>query len=286
MTATEEGKRAPAENDKVELASEEQLVGWVERFSDYRHRPSKKALLAWLERFLPEHVIIGHKLLDAVQVVSEMEIHQGYKDALADLGGWSKSAKERAGRWYFVGVGSAGESGPAMLRMFREANGLTSDSWQSFFITAKDLPRLALSAFDHVVFVDDFAGTGNQMVDYWPIMEELVASEAKCYLLLTAVTTDAAKAIKDKTELELRASITLEKCKNVFSEECKIFTDDEKAALEKYGKIAWKDHPRGFGGCGLTLVLSHKTPNNTLPVLHANHDRWEGPFPRNLIKAA
>ena len=277
---------ATATQEPLQLASDIQLAQWVERFSAYRQQPTKKALLTWLERFAPADLSVAHKLLDAVIVVSELEIHQGYKDALSNLDGWSKLANERKGRWYFVGVGSAGESGPAMLRMFREANGLCNDKWQSYFVTARELPKLALSARDHVVFVDDFAGTGTQMVDYWPLMEELVASEAKCYLFLTAVTRQAAEAIAAKTSLDLRAGRKLDASANVFAEEAGLFTAEEKQALDEYGKIAWRDHPRGFGECGLTLILSHKTPNNTLPILHANHDRWLGPFPRNLIRAA
>ncbi|MBY5516211.1 phosphoribosyltransferase-like protein [Rhizobium leguminosarum] len=269
-----------------ELASEKQLATWTERFGVYRMRPTKDVLMHWLERFDPADLPIAHKLLDAVVIVSELEIHQGYKAALEGLPGWSKSSKNRQGRWYFVGAGSAGESGPAMLRLFREANSLQHEGWQPLFVTAKDLPGLNLSAYDHCVFVDDFAGTGKQMVDYWPLMQELVASEAKCYLLLTAVTSCAADVIQKNTDLELRSFLTLGPDANVFADESDLFSEEERAALDKYGKRAWKSHPRGFGSCGLALVLSHKTPNNSLPILHANHENWIGPFPRTLIAGA
>lgn len=227
---------------------------------------------------------LAHRLLDAVVIVPEIDAHYGYKNALNNLEGWNRKIELRQGRWFFVGVGSAGESGPAMLRMFREANGMTSDSWQRFFVTAKELPGLNLSAYDSVVFVDDFAGTGTQVVNYWPILAELVASEARCHLILTAATEYAAKKISDKTELILHCSIILEEGSNLFSESSKLFSKDERVALDHYGNKAWSAHPRGFGGCGVALVLSHKTPNNSLPVLHANHDGWVGPFPRNLIQ--
>lgn len=271
------------QKSEVSPATDEQLQAWVEKFSCYRHGPTKDVLCDWLNRFDADHLAIARKVLDEVVIVSEFEIHQGYKDALDSLDGWSKESSQRAGRWYFVGVGSAGESGPAMLRLFREANSMTADKWQSYFVTTKDLPRLALSALDHVVFVDDFAGTGRQMVNYWPIMEELVASEAKCYLFLTAVTEKAANEIETKTELNLRSPRTIANSANIFAAENSKFNDAEKAILLKYGKKAWPDNPKGFGECGLTLVLSHKTPNNTIPILHANHSRWKGPFPRQLI---
>ncbi|AJA09877.1 hypothetical protein SKP52_14975 [Sphingopyxis fribergensis] len=268
-----------------QLASDEQLEAWVKSFAGYRQPPTKDELRKWLGRFDAEHLSTAHKVLDAVIVVAEREIHQGYRDALTSLPGWSKSPAIRQGRWFFVGVGGAGESGPAMLRMFREANGLTSAIWQSYFKMPRELPRLALTAYDHVVFVDDFAGTGRQITSYWPLMQELVASEATCYLLLTALTEDAERAIQDNTELEIRAPLKLGKAANVFAAECDRFDDNERQILDAYGKIAWAAHPKGFGACGLTLILSHKTPNNTIPILHANHEHWEGLFPRNLLAA-
>lgn len=268
------------------LASEEQLLAWTDKFGEYRMRPTRNSLIEWLKRFDEQDLPIARKLLDAVIIVSELEIHEGYKAALTGLPGWDKSSKKRSGRWYFVGAGSAGESGPAMLRLFREANGLQHDGWQSFFVTARELPALNLSAFDHCVFVDDFAGTGTQIVGYWPIMQELVASEANCYLLLTAITHTAVLNISENTDLEIRSSMTLGPDANLFSASSTLFSEKERLALDKYGQEAWNSYPRGFGGCGLALVLSHKTPNNSLPILHANHEAWVGPFPRSLIKAA
>lgn len=269
----------------VPLASEEQLERWIKDFAGYRQPPTKDTLKKWLSSFDPEHLSIAHKVLDAVVVVSEREIHQGYRDGLASLPGWSKFAAARTGRWFFVGAGGAGESGLAMLRMFREANGLTSEIWQDYFKSPRELPSLGLTAYDNVVFVDDFAGTGKQMVSYWPTMQELVASEASCYLLLTALTEGAERHIIQNTELTVVSDIKIAACGNIFSEECNIFDQSEREHLEAYGNIAWPSHPKGYGDCGLTLVLSHKTPNNTIPILHANHQHWKGLFPRNLLAA-
>ena len=121
------------------------------------------------------------------------------------------------------------------------------------------------------------------MVKYWPTLEELVASEAKCFLLLTVLTKRAEEHIGENTDLTVRAHRVLESESDIFSADCATFTEREKAILDQYGVIAWRAHPRGFGDCGLCVVLSHKTPNNTLPILHANHSDWIGLFPRYLI---
>ncbi|MGE5501974.1 MAG: hypothetical protein ACM3W4_08605 [Ignavibacteriales bacterium] len=261
------------------------MAQWLERFRFYRHPPDEAAIRAWLGRFKEEHQPIAMRVLDAVVVIPEVEIQQGYKDALDSLPGWSRDKAHRQGRWYFVGFGGAGESGVAMLRTFREANNLTNSMWDPLFCMPRDLPKLRLSAYDRVVFVDDFSGSGKQVCSYWPLMQELVASEATCYLVLTAATAAALGEIQRKTELQLRTRITLPEAANIFSEESNLFGADEKAVLVEYGGIAWRAHPKGFGGCGLLFVLSHKTPNNSIPILYVNHQAWVGLFPRNLLAA-
>ena len=265
------------------VATCKQIRDWVQRFTPYRLPPTPDSVVAWLSRFAPEHQSIARRILDRVDVIPELEIQKGYKRALAGLSGWSRTPSRRRGRWYFAGVGGPGESGQAMLRLFREANHMTRASWNSLFVSLTELPDLGLSAYDSVVFVDDCAGTGNQVVRSWPVIAELVASEAKCYLLLTVATTKAKERIGEETELIVRANTTLGPDADVYSAECGAFNQSEKSILDKYGKIAWRDHPRGFGACGLCIVLSHKTPNNSLPILHANHDAWRGLFPRNLM---
>ncbi len=276
---------SPIDNDDKDVgpAAEVQILDWLKSFAHYRLPPTRETLLQWLRRFDPDHLHIAHKILNQVIMVSEIEIQKGYKCSLEALEGWSRSAEERQGRWFFVGVGEAGESGPAMLRLFREANGLTRARWQAFFVTVMDLPQLRLSAYDSIVFIDDFAGTGTQMVKYWPLLQELVASEAKCFLLLTVLTKRAKEYIVENTDLIIRENKVLEPDSDIFSTECETFSECEKAVLDKYGAIAWPRHPRGFGDCGLCVVLSHKTPNNTIPILHANHPDWVGLFPRNLL---
>ncbi|WP_295707516.1 hypothetical protein [uncultured Brevundimonas sp.] len=267
-------------------ASEEQLAAWEDRFRPYRRHPSRDCLISWLKQFDEKHQTIAHRVLDSVILLSEDDIMQGYKGTLDSLPGWSKKSDERVGRWFFVGMGDAGESGQAMLRLFREANGLTADRWQNLYVMPRELPALALKAADSIVFVDDFAGSGKQMVNYWPIIEELVASEAHCYLALSATTSRAEAEIRAKTEFDVRAPVILQEEDNLFSHACDKFTVEEKLVLEEYGKRASKSQPRGFGDCGLAIVLSHKTPNNSVPILHANHANWISPFPRQLIPVA
>ena len=262
--------------------SQRRMAEWDGHFRHYRIPPDAAAVDAWLARFGQRHRDIAARVLDAVEVLRETQIQRGYKDRLASLPGWSGTAAKRQGRWFFVGFGRAGESGLAMARTFREATRMSSDRFGHLFCSAAELPSKQLTASDTVVFIDDFSGTGNQVCSAWPVIEELLACEARCFLILTAATSEALTRIAECSPLIVLASVTIEEGDNIFSNACRHFSRKEKAALLRYCSTADRKNPRGFGECGLLYVLSHKTPNNTIPVLHANNRRWVGLFPRYL----
>jgi hypothetical protein len=258
---------------------------WVDRFRYYRDPPNRAAIDRWLQLFDEPHRDVACKVLDRVVVVSEREIQQGYLAALGSLPGWMERDEANGGRWFFVGFGRAGESGPAMVRIFREANDLALSRYDRLFCELSDLPSLKLTALDTVVFIDDFSGTGRQVCRMWPVVAEMVASEATCHLILTAATTVAVQAIGSRTDLALHVKMTLEEGDNVFSAANQEFSAEEKEVIRAYGAKADPRTPEGYGKSGLLFVLSHKTPNNSLPILHVNEPHWRGLFPRYLRAA-
>ena len=253
---------------------------WLNVFRFYRHPPDEPAIQQWLNRFSKADQDVAARVLDCVQVVSDQEILTGYRDALQQLVGWNIDPTLRRGRWFFVGFGSPGKSGQAMVRSFREANQLTSATHNDLFCGATDLPSKKLTAEDYVVFVDDFSGSGRQVSAAWQTLQELVASDATCHLILTSATRKAMSKIEALINLALTVYIILEEDDNVFNSRCTKFSTHEKSIIEKYGRRADRRNPKGFGDCGLLFALSHKTPNNTIPILHAYHDRWKGLLPR------
>jgi hypothetical protein len=264
----------------------EQVQGWFERFRFYRASPSVAQIGEWLLRFAEADRGVAAKVLDNVVIISEPDIHEGYRRSLALVPGWRRRSRDRQGRWFFVGFGTAGESGNAMVRPFREANGMASSNYDGMFVTLAELVGLRLTAFDTVVFIDDFSGTGQQAVRRWPTYQELVASEASCYLILSAVTEEAKERINALDQLSVIADRVLGADCDVMTAGNPTLTEGEQVRLLPYCIRADRQNPRGYGNCGLLLVLSHRTPNNSLPILHANHPRWQGLFPRYLQVAA
>lgn len=271
--------------------SDNRVDGWFERFVFYRDPPTRAKINCWLNYFTEPHRDISARILDCVELISEREIHDGYRAALQALQGWHTNKKHRSGNWYFIGVGGAGESGSALLGMFRRANQLNASIYDYLFKNSTDLHKLNLTATDTVVFVDDFSGSGDQICGdetddqpsgYWDTVRELMGSHCNAYLVLTVATQKAQDRIGMETDAILTASLTLKEEDNVFSIACKYFNQAEQEILLGYCEELDENNPKGYGDSGLLLVMSHSTPNNTIPILHFDKPEWRGLFPRYL----
>ena len=260
----------------------EKIQGWYDRFRYYRRPPSVADIQRWIGRFQDGDRELASKVLDRVLLISEDDIQRGYREALEAIPGWHRTRARRRGEWVICGFGGAGESGGEMLRKFREANRLAGKRQDYLFDTITHLASRRLTEADTVIMVDDFSGTGEQITSYWPTHAELIGG-ARAFLVLTAATRDAlARLIQLPTLSEILVDYIAERSDNVFSAANTEFTNSEKERLLQYCQIADARRPKGFGECGLTIVLSHKTPNNSLPILHANKKDWRGLFPRYL----
>jgi hypothetical protein len=261
----------------------ERMRIWMDDFSGYRVTITEHRIQRWLEQFQEGHRDLAARLLDVVDFVGNDQISKAFRAALQSLDGWSSDANQRLGRWFFVPFSaSAGESGDHMLNLFRTANNLGGRGYNDLFRYRSELLELAPSDGDTVVFVDDFAGTGEQACDAWnQIYRELLPFGPRIILVLVASSTYAIQRIRQETELAPHAHFELGVADNVFADSCGAFSRHEKEAILKYCQIADPKRPRGFGDCGFVIVFAHKCPNNTIPILHVRRGEWEGLFRRH-----
>ena len=268
---------------------------WINRFGSYRAGIINVTIDSWLEQFEHPDKDLAARILDSVEFYGQTQIQAAYRQALQALPGWNEDPPKRKGKWCFAAMsGSAGESGDAMLYQFRLANGLDAKKYHNIFVERSELFRRTLLADtddkklgknDVVVLLDDFTGTGKQVCDAWNDPETsfgaLLAGVGKVYLIVVAASQAAKKKIADETSITLAPAHQLHDGDNVFSTSCAHFTPKERERLVHYGKIADNKNPKGRGECGLLVVFQHRTPNNTLPILHMEHNGWVGLFPRH-----
>jgi len=268
---------------------------WISRFGSYRAGIINITIHGWLQQFDEPDRDLAARVLDAVEFYGQSRIHAAYREALAALDGWHRSASEREGKWQFAAMsGSAGESGDAMLYQFRVANRLDAKRFNHLFVSRSDLFRQPLlpdgdpqklGSDDVVVLLDDFSGTGTQVCDAWNDPQTsfgaLLAGVGRIYLILVAASRIAQKRIATETNICLLSAHDLHDSDNVFSDACRHFTKADRAKLLRYGQIANRKLPKGFGDGGFVVVFQHRAPNNSIPILHADHPRWTGLFPRH-----
>lgn len=206
----------------------------------------------------------------------------------------------------FVGVGNPAESGTSFLYRFRQANGLplmifstpcdaveiaSDEATPSKLTVSLDPPELK-----HLIFLDDFCGSGTQAPRRLKKLVNALRSHHKSvrvsYFLLFST----------------QAGLETLRGTNLFDEVCPvmIFDNDYKAfcanshhyraalpnldqavarqMMQHYGRKL-VDNPLdalGFGDCQLLVSFEHNTPNNTLPVIWAENSEipWHAVFPR------
>lgn len=266
--------------------SDLRIEKWLENFSGFRDTPTRPAIDRWLNRFAVDHKDIAARLLDCVEIISNQDMRAAFRRILAELPEWHDQEDRRSGQWVFVArETSAGESGGTMLHLFRNATGMSSTKCHSLFRYVRDLPGMGLGPSDNVVFVDDFAGTGDQVCNDWQVMKELLTGKPNLYLLLIAIPIDTIKKIEDETAYRIYYDIALEGRDNVFSSKCRYFNKDEREIIEKYCQKANLVYPKGYGNRGLLLVFHHGCPNNSIPILHEKKQAWVGLFPRYDFEA-
>lgn len=113
---------------------------WVDHFGSYRAGIINVTIQSWLDQFEASDQDLAARVLDVVEYYGQSQIHAAYRDALAALDGWHKTASKRRGRWLFAAMsGSAGESGDAMLYQFRVATGLDAKQLNDLFVSRSDL---------------------------------------------------------------------------------------------------------------------------------------------------
>jgi len=262
----------------------QRYLRWLAVFSGYRNQVTQPLIELWLNCFSLKDQDVAARVLDAVHFIGYQQIQHCFRQVLASFEdfGWHMAQRRRTGRWFFVAFsGSTGESGDRMIHEFRMANSMTRKQFNYLFIHRSELVQNKIGPEDTVVLIDDFSGTGTQVSNSWREFQELLPGGPRVFLVLVAATATAIQRIREETEWEVHCCTRLQSSDNIFAPECNHFTNEEKTILFRYCRKANSTIPRGFGDCGLVLVFVHRCPNNTIPILHANHEDWVGLFPRD-----
>ena len=179
----------------------------------------------------------------------------------------------------FVPVGYVVKSGSFVAYSFKKLNQIQENK----FIPYSDLNSDVLQGIEHLVFIDDFIGTGHQCCEVWrDLSTKLKQFNANPKLIYaTLVSTQNGKIeVEEKTSFKVITSSIYENTEIPFHKDSKIFNDDfikerTRELVTKYGKDLYPKYPLGYKDNSLLIGFYYSTPNNTLPIFWSSHNNWK-----------
>lgn len=235
----------------------------------------------WILNFAPEHQLLAVKLLENLHYWNQ-EVVKEYCRRL-----YHSLQQRGIQNPCFVGWGSAAKSGAFISYYFRIANNLSSD----IFFNFTDITKLANSQFDAIVFLDDFVGSGNQVVTFWTnIKHHLDGSKKtpKTIYLGLAGFESGKRNIQEKTGIVIELGYQLTDLDQAFSP-TGIFdyyeAQNAKDVMEKYGTSLFPEHPLGYAKSQALVAFFYNTPNNTLPIFWSAKNNWFPLFERYEVES-
>lgn len=266
----------------------------------YRGAPvTSESVRAWLSQFgsnRKQRAVF--ELLKRLQFVSESEarsrLRSLHNTISRELGVLELTSEQR--KYSHIAVAyldKPGKSGAAYARLYANENRI----YMNCVIDRQESLQAARGETGHsaLVFVDDFIGTGNSIIQYLSefFSERKNTNQESAPNIFVAVTTGFSQgisAIEDFISSEdlpvtLFVAHTTGAESRAFADPS-MFSSDETAAIalaeaKRFGESIEPKNPLGFGNIQSLVVFEDGCPNNTLPILWQRGKKWTPLFPRH-----
>lgn len=295
--------------NKIKILSEEVWEGhvnkskinsWLDNFTG-KHKPHKVERLHALS-LVSQFMYFGKKQIEALLQALYRDLYR--YPIIAELRKLNSDTTDQKIieplfqdtliKTRFVSVGGASESGTHLLYYFRQQTNLPADiiisgdqllHYNDNFTTHK-----YLKTPERYVFIDDFCGTGDQFADnIESVVQQLKATtpHLKFYYYPLFATSRALNKIRTAGFVdEVRCVMELDYSYECFHPKSRYFSDASELSTSReiftqYGTVILPAAPLGYGGCQLLLGFHHNVPDNTLPIIWMDNEKWTGLFTRH-----
>lgn len=249
----------------------------VDDFGDHEGMTEAR-LLRWLDQFADDDLQLAVDVIKAVRYFDTANIRamtkQLYRMIVAEL------ADRGFNSAVFVAVGGSGSGSATVVRALRELVRRTPHR----VVTMLDVADFGPGDVDAIVFLDDFSGTGDTLVQWWETVEPIVRpNNAAVFVGLLVLNEPARARIEEFADVVSVTELGPEA--NVLAEESNTFSEQQKQQLLKYCHDTGCSprFERGYGACGLLVAFKHGCPNNSLPLLWHDDGSWRALFNRRAI---
>ena len=252
---------------------------WLEQFENTSHQRTMFKLLSGL-RFYDENAI-REKARVAFGIV-EREMRTLIQEGLHRRRDILVSSLDE----------SLAKSGSNYAKLFAQENRIFHEYVKPLEALKRRFPTDG--GIQRLVFVDDFSGTGQTIIDGLKENLEILHranSEGIRVIIIVLVGFQEALQRVDRFISQNRLDAKVEFCEELdsgdraFSEDSTIFpdpTEREKAKqiAEGMGVQLEKKHPLGYKDSQAAVVFYQSCPNNTLPILWSTNKDWKPLFRR------
>ena len=262
-------------NDGVELTYSDLIDRTVADFGDHAGLDRPK-VIRWLAQFPDSTIATGAKALSEVKYFARSDL-EGMSKELADMV-YGQYPTVNPDLIYFVPIGLPSSGSFVVARHLRSI-GVP----RGRIVDLLSLTQLSPDDVEVIVFIDDFSGTGSTFQNWWYVIEQLVLPINATNVSGVLVLNHRANVALDEIFDMVLSVQFLDESSDIFHTSCGAFTEEEKDVLLTTCREtgAREGLVKGWGDCGVLLAFVHGCPNNSLPILWYQSDRWESLFNRH-----
>jgi hypothetical protein len=243
------------------------LRAWYRLRTYSPQKVTLRLVVEWLRQYPHTHRPALLKLLENVVYLSEREVATALLECNEKVLSLLKEDGVELRNVIYVQIDDPGSSSPVMLNLLRDRGRLERSG--AHFVDGRDQHTLTKLTSElergAIVYVDDFAGTGNQFVSNRNWASQFVLGTFSEFFICVVACEEAIEQISTTPVVPVeklrhaREDRPLHQASNRFAK-------DLKAALSELGHQMYGKHWLGYRNIASSVVLYRNAPNTT-PLL-------------------
>jgi hypothetical protein len=254
------------------------------RYHDYNPQPvTIRSVNRWLKQLEKKDRKLAWKLLQEVIYFSEIETKKILiRQNKALMSNLSKSGLPSK-KLIYLQTDDAGSSSPMMLGMLRDAARLQQRGCK--LVDGRDGIRInnATKTLEEgaIIYIDDFVGSGDQLVEARTVVMESVVGNFSEFLLVPSVCEEAYKRLTN-LGIEVYTGHIHARAERPLLDNSHLLEDKERERLIAICKEIRPNTSLGYEGLATMVVLYRNAPNSLPAVLRGSDKQrpFYGLFPR------
>lgn len=247
-----------------------------------KHSIEPIKLINWLENFDKNEVDFAIDLLSVYEYIPFNEFMFRLNDLLEEI----LLTIPDGEKIIIYPYGKVGKSGTLVTYPLKNTNAF-KEREKDILLTHDFINVKEPKTFNHIIFLDDFIGSGKSFYKIYSepnsVQQWIKDNSIKnVYLLSSIIMADGKKYLLDRFSNIIIKSETRNKIFDNKLSPLSIFGSIEKMKeiAVKYGVKLHKRTPLGYDGSQSLVSYFHCTPNNTLPIIWSEKEKWNPLFPR------